>query len=244
MRLSAGRSGVDADAAVAALAASRCPELGAFQAGSEASALRLRWEGTPAQAPPRANALGAAGAYAVAGDEVKVWLPEDPLAAEAALRLAFAVAFHGQGGLLLHAAGICFGGGGAWLGVGSSGCGKSTLAQRCADAGGEVLSDETVGWLPDGTVWPTPFRSSARFVRRGAPAPLSVLAFLEHGDAERLEPLPAAEAVRRLLAQVYRTPGAPVLHAAALIARAGAQRFRFRNDPEAAAFVKRALGGE
>lgn len=238
MRLSAGRSALEVDAAIAA----QCRGLEAFQPVEAVPSLRLRSQGP--KAPEGAHPLGVDGAYVVAGDEVKVWIPGVPLAAEAALRLAFAVAFQRQGGLLLHAAGICFGGRG-WLGVGPSGCGKSTLAQRCADAGAEVLSDETVGWLPDGTLWPTPFRSSARYALTGAARPFHVLAFLEHGDSERLDPLPAAEAVKRLLAQVYRTPGAPILHAAAVLAaQAEPARFSFRDHPEAAAFVKRALGRE
>jgi len=240
VRVSVGRGGVEVDEAVAA----RCRELEAFRS-VEAEAppsLRLRWEGS--SIPKDAHPLGVDGAYVVNGDEVKVWIPEAPLAAEAALRLAFAVAFQRQGGLLLHAAGICFDGRG-WLGVGPSGCGKSTLAQRCADAGAEVLSDETVGWLPDGTLWPTPFRSGARYALPGASRPLHVLAFLEHGKAERVDPLAPAEVVKRLLAQVYRTPGDGGLNAvAALIAGTEPVRFTFRDDPAAAAFVKRALGRE
>ncbi|HYV45096.1 MAG TPA: hypothetical protein VFA20_09565 [Myxococcaceae bacterium] len=242
MRLSAGRGGIEVEDAVAALAAYRCPELEAFREPGETPALHLR------RSPPLAEGepLGTAGGYTVDGDGVRVWMPEEPLAAEAALRLAFAVAFQRQGGLLLHAVGICFPGG-AWLGVGPSGCGKSTLAQRCADAGAEVLSDETVGWLPDGTLWPTPFRSSARFTWRARPEPrpLSMLAFLEHGRLERVDPLSPAEVVKRLLAQVYRIPGAGGLDAVAtLIALAEPVRFMFRDDPAAAAFVRRALGRE
>ncbi|HEY8211921.1 MAG TPA: hypothetical protein VIG99_30775 [Myxococcaceae bacterium] len=234
------------DAAVAALAAGRC-DLGAFASGRQAPEVRLRFEGPPEQAVAGAGALGpggvSVGAYRVEGDEVRVWIPDDPWLAEAALRLAMSVAFERQGGLLLHAAGIAFAGGaGAWLAVGASGRGKSTLAQYCSDAGAEVLSDETVGWLPDGTLWATPFRSTARFTRSRPlePRPFSVLAFLEHGEAERLEAMGEAEAVRQVLSQTYRVPGAPVLHrAATLVAQRGAQRFWFRNDPGVAAFVGR-----
>lgn len=241
------------DAVVAALAAERC-DLGGFRDGlMGAFELRLRFGGlAPAAAPREAIALGPgglqAGACLVKGDDLQAWIPQLPPAAEAAVRAAYAVAFERQGGLLLHAAGIAFpGGDGAWLAVGPSGCGKSTLSQHCADAGAEILSDETVGWLPDGTLWATPFRSSARFTRRGPPAAraLSVLAFLEHGASERLEPLHPADVVRRLLPQVYRAPGAPVLHRAAVLTAqrgAGGFRFQLRDDPGAAAFVREARG--
>jgi hypothetical protein len=241
--LIAGRFAVAVDPDIAAPAAGRC-DLQPFERSSPPAAPGVRLRRGDGAAPPEAIALGGGGGYLVNGPELRVWISGDPWSAEAAVRAAFAVAFERQGGLLLHAAGIAFPGAGAWLAVGPSGCGKSTLSQRCADAGAEILSDETVGWLPDGTLWPTPFRSSAHFTRGpGPPAgwPLSVLAFLEHGEAERLEPLPPAEAVKQLLPQAYRTPGASALHrVAALVDQRGARRFRFRNDPRAAAFVKAA----
>ena len=238
MRIEGGRLAIEVPDPLAALAA-RC-ELKLFERSDREPMVRLR--AAEGAAPREAIALGGGGGYQVSGEELRVWLPpDDSRAAEAALRVAFAVAFERQGGLLLHAAGIAFSDEGAWLAVGPSGCGKSTLAQHCADAGAEILSDETVGWLPDGTLWATPFRSTARFTRRGplSPRPLAVLAFLEHGDAERLEPVAAEDAVRRLLPQAYRAPGeSTLLHrVAALVGQRGAQRFRFRNHPGAGAFV-------
>jgi len=248
--LIAGRRAIALDPGIAELASARC-DLPAFQVpgGPQGEpAVRLSAAGPPGSMPREAVRLGRGGYLSPdGGADLQVWLPGDAYSAEAALRAAYAYAFERQGGLLLHAAGICFPdpGAGAWLAVGPSEAGKSTLSQLCADAGAEVLSDETVGWLPDGTLWATPFRSSARFDRRGPPSAraLSVLAFLEHGEAEALERMEGAAAVRRLLPQTYRTRGPPALKAvAALVEQRGAHRFRFRNRPEAAAFVRAARG--
>ena len=70
MRLSAGRSGVEVDDAVDALAAGRCLALEAFQGRGEAPALRLRRVRPFAEGRP----LGVEGGYVVDRDEVRVWL--------------------------------------------------------------------------------------------------------------------------------------------------------------------------
>ncbi len=113
------------------------------------------------------------------------------------------------GGLVLHGAAADVDGQGI-LCVGISGTGKSTLARLLDDAGATVLTDER----PVLRQWPTPSSGvapSAAFRVYGSPwpssagfacnawAPLRRIYFLEHGETDRLTPLPPREAVRRLI---------------------------------------------
>jgi len=247
--LIAGRRAIVLEPDIAARAAGRC-DLEPFEHEPSQAEPAVRLHRGHGAAPPEALALGAGGRYQLSGPELRVWISGDPLSAEAAVRAAFAVAFELQGGVLVHAAGISLGGR-ALLAAGESGAGKSTLAQCCAGAGLglEVLSDETIGALPDGTLWATPFRSSARYVVEDPrqPRALHALAFLEHAPEERLVPLGAADATARLLRQIYPGPvhgaGDRLRRAATLAKLVPPAALRLRRHPEVAAFVRELLGG-
>lgn len=250
--LAAGRWAAGADPQLLELAAPRC-EAGAWcsPGGASPRIELVRGAGArPAGAVPLDAREPEAGGYRFVERTLEVWIPPSARAADAALRLLFAAAFELQGGVLVHAAGISLGGR-ALLAAGASGAGKSTLAQCCAGAGLglEVLSDETIGVLPDGTLWATPFRSSARYsvAAPREPRALRALAFLEHAPEERLVALTAADATARLLRQIYpgpaQGPGERLRRAAALAKLVPPAAFRLRRHPEVAAFVRELLGG-
>jgi hypothetical protein len=116
---------------------------------------------------------------------------------------------HAHGGLLLHGNAADVDGQGI-LCVGVSGRGKSTLARLLEGAGARVLTDERPvlrQWPPpaagmalshDFRVYGSPWPSSAGLARNTW-APLRRIYFLEHGETDQLTPLPARDAVRRLV---------------------------------------------
>jgi hypothetical protein len=186
------------------------------------------------------------GSYRVEGDSVLACIPAEASAAEAALRALFQIATLRQGGVLLHAAAAAFGHS-AIVALGPSGAGKSTLARFCLEAGGELLSDETVALYPDGRVYGTPFFSDVDLI--GAPriARATRIVWLQKGDFESIERLSPPQGVAMLLAQAYRpTPGEAepeglLERTARLVGTAGLHRMVFRNHPGAGDFVKRCL---
>ena len=198
---------------------------------------------------PLDGAQAQAGAYAVRGRVLLTSIPEEPASAEAALRALFQLAILRQGGLLLHGAGVSFEGS-AVVATGPSGAGKSTLARLCVQAGGVLLSDETVALHPDGSVFGSPFFSDPDMVGEVTSARLFGILALEKGDAERLTSLDAAEGAAVILAQAYRPPPGES-SAVALLGRASAlalhptvHRLTFRKQEEAGPFVKRWVLGE
>ncbi len=133
-----------------------------------------------------------------------------------------------QGGLVLHGTAAEVDGQGV-LCVGVSGTGKSTLARLLDASGATVLTDERPvlrqwpaptacrseqteaiskrtpyqsGFASEQTaafrVYGSPWPSSAGFARN-AWTPLRRIYFLEHGETDRLTPLPPREAVGRLI---------------------------------------------
>lgn len=183
------------------------------------------------------------GTCLLEGERLVAHIPPDPYAAEAALRAAMGTCLLRQGGLLLHAAAVAFNGE-ALVILGHSGAGKSTLARAAVAAGGELLSDETVGLHPSGRVYGTPFRSDPDMVPTLAEARLARLCRVAKGPHEALEPLSASEAVRTLLQQAYRPlPGTVSLpelaaRAAAWAERRGLYRLTCRKHPEAGTFAR------
>jgi hypothetical protein len=183
------------------------------------------------------------GSYVLEEGRVLARIAPDPFAAEAALRAALLVAFLRQGGVLLHAAGVAFPAGALAI-VGPSGAGKSTLAREAVEAGGALLSDETVGLHPSGLVYGSPFRSDPDMVPVLREARLVRLAWVVKGASEAAEPLPAAEAARVVLQQAYRPPpelvglGELVARVGAWVERLGVHRFICRKDPAAGTFAR------
>ena len=189
---------------------------------------------------------GQPGCFRIEGNELLASIPPESAAAEAALRALFQIATLRQGGVLLHASAARFGSG-SIVALGPSGAGKSTLARFCVQAGGELLSDETVALYPDGRVFGTPFFSDEDLVGAPRSARAQRIVWLEKGEAECLEQLPRAKAVAMLLSQAYRpAPGEAtsemLLERAARVAKAAeVHRFAFRKHPECGQFLRRSL---
>ena len=198
---------------------------------------------TPMMAPTFAG-----GSYRLSNGLLEVVIPEDPFAAEAALRIAWHAVTLELGGLLLHASGVSFGGV-AVVAPGESGDGKSTLAELCATHGGaQLLSDEIVQVFPEGTCAGTPFRSSCAIPGAPCPSRIGLLVKLVKGSAERLDPLPPAEAFPWLMRATYEPepgavpPGEKARRVMRLLASVPAQRLTFRKDAAVATFLREALG--
>lgn len=239
------------DAGLLQLAAARC-RLDRFQAPDEGAPL-LRLErvaelppgeriALDGQAPERAG-------YCVRGDRLLAAIPDEPFAAEAALRALFQLAFLRQGALLLHGAGVAWGER-ALVATGPSGAGKSTLARLCHQAGAVVLSDETVALDPAGKVFGTPFRSDPELACERLEAELAAIVCLEKGSEEKLVLLRADRAAAYLLGQAYRPApeaagrGELLRVASSLAARPGMHQLTFRKHPEAGGFVARWIEGD
>jgi len=105
-----------------------------------------------------------------------------------------------RAGVLLHSAGIEYGGK-LWLLAGRSGAGKSTAAALLKGREGiALLSDDRIvvrrrgaSWTGYGTPWPGEARVAAN-----RQAPLAGILFLKQSQDNRIEPLPAMQAVERL----------------------------------------------
>ena len=156
-----------------------------------------------------------------------------------------------RGGLLVHAAGAVLKGRGLIFPA-VSGTGKSTLSGLLeAEFPESVVCDERIALRPaaaSGATPPawilagTPWSSSAGIARKTA-APLSAIVFLEQAPDCAIEPIPASDAVRRMLPQIsvdWKNPeladrGVAALDA--LLAAVPAYVFRFPKSPAAARFI-------
>jgi hypothetical protein len=243
-RLQIGEWSVEVERELLALASARC-SLAPFLVEAASPQLFLQRGAIPAGGGRPLNPRRPEGPrLLIQGPVLHVEPPQDALGAELALRAAFHLATVSQGGVLLHASGVAFGGK-ALVAVGPSGAGKSTFARLARRAGGELLSDEVLSLLPDGRVLGTPFRSDPDMPGTAREARLAGLFALVHAPAESLEPLAPASVVPLLLAQAFRAPS-DGLTQAGLLQRVGALasqfpawRFSFRNHPEAGGYLRR-----
>ena len=127
----------------------------------------------------------------------------NPYALDSVLRILHSLVLTDRGGFLLHAASaICDGQ--AYLFSGVSGAGKTTLTRLAPDSV-TLLSDEIsyvrpnpVGYSAHGT----PFAGELAKAGENTVAPVSALFFLEKGHENRVDELPPAEAVRRLMRNI------------------------------------------
>ena len=127
----------------------------------------------------------------------------NPYALDSVLRILHSLVLTARGGFLLHAASaICDGQ--AYLFSGVSGAGKTTLTRLAPDSV-TLLTDEIsyvrpspVGYSAHGT----PFAGELAKVGENTIAPVSALFFLEKGPENRVDELPPAEAVRRLMRNI------------------------------------------
>jgi len=127
----------------------------------------------------------------------------NPYAIDSVLRIVHTLILARQGGFLVHAA-SAIRGGRAFLFAGVSGAGKTTIS-RLAPPDAMLLTDEISYVKRQGDeFWAcgTPFAGELARVGENRSAPISALFFLEKGPENRIEPVGAAEAVRRLLRNI------------------------------------------
>jgi hypothetical protein len=127
----------------------------------------------------------------------------NPYSVDTLLRVVHSLLLAPAGGLLLHASGGIRGGRG-FLFSGVSGAGKTTMA-RLAPPDVQVLTDE-ISYLRDAgggfRVFGTPFSGELGIQGENVSAPLAAIYLIEHGAANRLEPIAEADAARRLMRNV------------------------------------------
>src|SRR5271157_6420538 len=127
----------------------------------------------------------------------------NPYSLDSVLRILHSLILAERGGFLLHAASaICDGR--ACLFSGVSGAGKTTMT-RLAPAEVALLTDEISYVRPSEygyAAFGTPFAGELARAGENCTAPVSALFFLEQGPENRVDELPAAEAVRRLMRNI------------------------------------------
>ena len=127
----------------------------------------------------------------------------NPYSLDSVLRILHSLILAERGGFLLHAASaICEER--AYLFSGVSGAGKTTLS-RLAPADVAVLSDEIsyVRKEADGYfAYGTPFAGELARAGENLRAPLATVFLLDQGAENRIEEVPSAEAVRRLMRNI------------------------------------------
>ena len=127
----------------------------------------------------------------------------NPYSLDSVLRILHSLIMAERGGLLLHAAsGICDGR--AYLFSGISGAGKTTMT-RLAPAEITLLTDEISYLRPSAggyAAFGTPFAGELARSGENCRAPVAALFFLEQGAENRVDELPAAEALRRLMRNI------------------------------------------
>jgi hypothetical protein len=127
----------------------------------------------------------------------------NPYSLDSVLRIVHSLILAGRGGFLLHAASaICDGK--AFLFSGISGAGKTTLT-RLAPPDVTLLTDE-ISYVrprdPGYAAFGTPFAGELARPGENCSAPISALFFLEKGASNRMDDVPSAEGMRRLLRNI------------------------------------------
>jgi hypothetical protein len=127
----------------------------------------------------------------------------NPYALDSVLRILHSLVISARGGFLLHAAsGICDGR--AYLFSGVSGAGKTTMT-RLAPSDVTLLTDEISYVRPRAAgyfAYGTPFAGELAKTGENTSAPVAALFFLQKGPENRVDDLPPAEAVRRLMRNI------------------------------------------
>lgn len=127
----------------------------------------------------------------------------NPYSLDSVLRIVHSLVLADRGGFLLHAASaICDGR--AYLFSGVSGAGKTTMT-RLAPPDVTLLTDEISYLRPDSTgysAFGTPFAGELARAGENCSAPVAALFFLEKGPYNRIDDLPSAEAIRRLMRNI------------------------------------------
>jgi len=127
----------------------------------------------------------------------------NPYSLDSVLRIVHSLILAERGGFLLHAASVICDGR-AYLFSGVSGAGKTTMT-RLAPADITLLTDE-ISYVRPGAdgywAFGTPFAGELAKAGENCKAPVSALFFLEQGPENRVDELPSAEAVRRLMRNI------------------------------------------
>src|SRR5277367_6319199 len=127
----------------------------------------------------------------------------NPYSLDSVLRILHSLILAQRGGFLLHAASaICDGR--AYLFSGVSGAGKTTMT-RLAPPDVTLLTDEVSYLRPSAggySAFGTPFAGELAKAGENCTAPVAALFFLEQGPENRVDELPPAEAVRRLMRNI------------------------------------------
>lgn len=152
-----------------------------------------------------------------------------------------------DGGIVLHAAGVLSSHQGLIF-TGPSGAGKSTLAQRFADQGASVLSDERIILRTDGEqiiAYGTPWVGSGRHAMN-ASGSVTGLYCIRHGaEAHRIETMNPGHIVSAILQQSFLphwdrpAMNATLAFLGALIQRVPCRRLACLNQPDVVDFLSR-----
>jgi hypothetical protein len=127
----------------------------------------------------------------------------NPYSIDSVIRIIHSLMLAERGGFLLHAA-SAIRNGRAFLFAGLSGAGKTTIS-RLAPPDAIRLSDEVsyVRRIDERYIaFGTPFAGELNAPGENAAAPITALYFLIHGGDNRVRPMPAAMAVRKLLRNI------------------------------------------
>ncbi len=173
----------------------------------------------------------------------------NPYSLDSVLRILHSLILAQRGGFLLHAASaICAGH--AYLFSGISGAGKTTMT-RLAPNDVTLLTDEISYLRPDGHTYRafgTPFAGELAKAGENCSAVVSALFFLEQGPENRVDELPSAEAVRRLMRNILFFAEDPALvekllaSACDFVARVPVRRLTFYPDARVWEEVRRFEG--
>jgi len=127
----------------------------------------------------------------------------NPYSIDAVLRIVHSLVLARQGGFLMHSA-SAIRNGTAFLFAGVSGAGKTTIS-RLAPSDATLLTDEISyvrkhdsGYIAYGT----PFTGELAKLGENVSAPLGALYLLAQGKENRIDPIPPADAVRGVLANI------------------------------------------
>ncbi|MGB9204855.1 MAG: hypothetical protein WCB94_12930 [Terriglobales bacterium] len=132
----------------------------------------------------------------------------NPYSLDSVLRIVHSLILAERGGFLLHSASaICDGR--AYLFSGVSGAGKTTMT-RLAPVDVTLLTDEISYVRPSDArpsghgyqAFGTPFSGELAKAGENCAAPIAALFFLEQGPENRVDELPSADAVRRLMRNI------------------------------------------
>jgi hypothetical protein len=126
-----------------------------------------------------------------------------PYAIDSVLRIVHSLIQAPQGGFLLHGA-SAIRNGRAFLFSGVSGAGKTTIS-RLAPPDATLLTDEISYIRRDGDGYQacgTPFAGELARVGENCRAPIEHLFFLTQGPENRIDPIPASDALRMLLRNI------------------------------------------